>query len=108
MKSFETTDSGGRIVCKEHGLLRCSECAYIAELESEVFRLQGELAGDGVLTLAEQVSHYKAVSERLQERNNLANELLDEVEDELIDLYLAETDIYTKINEFLFGSDSDD
>lgn len=81
---------------------------YIAELETAVFRLQDDLSGDGVLTLSEQVAHYKAVSGRLQERNNLANELLDEVEDELVDFYLAETEIYTKINEFLYGSDSDD
>lgn len=46
--------------------------------------------------------------ERLQRRNKLANDLLMEVEEELVDFYLAETDIYTEIQEFLYGSDSDD
>ncbi len=65
MKSYETTDSGGRVVCKVHKMLRCAECAYIAELESEVFRLQDELAGDGVLSLSEQLSHARAEIRRL-------------------------------------------
>ncbi len=25
----------GRILCKQHGLLRCSDCAYIDDLEKE-------------------------------------------------------------------------
>lgn len=60
MKSYEAKDSGGRVVCKEHKRIRCSECAYVNELETEVFRLQDELNGDGVLSLKEQVGHAHA------------------------------------------------
>jgi len=42
MKSYETTDNGGRVVCKEHGRIRCGDCAYVAELEAEVARLKAE------------------------------------------------------------------
>lgn len=40
MKSYETTDSGGRIVCKEHERLRCEECAYVSEMEEEIAYLR--------------------------------------------------------------------
>lgn len=42
MKSYETKDSGGCNVCKAHGLLRCWDCEYMAELEADVGRLQTE------------------------------------------------------------------
>lgn len=35
MKQYEELDSGGRVVCKTHGMLRCSECEYVDELEQE-------------------------------------------------------------------------
>ena len=25
----------GRVLCKEHGLIRCSECAYVDDLEKQ-------------------------------------------------------------------------
>lgn len=34
MKSYEY-ESGGRILCKSHNMLRCGECAYVEELEEE-------------------------------------------------------------------------
>lgn len=43
----------------------CEKDEYIAELEAEVFRLQDELAGDGVLTLTEQLSHARSENDRL-------------------------------------------
>lgn len=35
MKSYEYKDSGGRNLCKQHHMLRCSECFYVGVLERE-------------------------------------------------------------------------
>ncbi len=35
MKSYEYKDSGGRNLCKQHHMLRCSECFYVDVLERE-------------------------------------------------------------------------
>lgn len=64
MKSYETKVAGV-VVCNMHARVSCKECSYVAELESEVSRLQDELAGDGVWTLTEQLSHLRSENDRL-------------------------------------------
>lgn len=41
MKSYEY-ECGGRILCKSHNMLRCGECAYVAELEDNILKLTAE------------------------------------------------------------------
>ena len=35
MESYEYKDVGGRVLCKQHHMLRCSECDYVDELKDK-------------------------------------------------------------------------
>jgi len=36
MKQYEYKDDGGRVLCKSHHMLRCSECAHVDDLEQDL------------------------------------------------------------------------
>ncbi|MBW8350761.1 hypothetical protein K0H71_15095 [Bacillus sp. IITD106] len=60
MKSYEYKDNGGRNLCKQHHMLRCSECFYVDVLERENKRYREAI--EQMLKLSRKQDHYLPVS----------------------------------------------
>lgn len=43
MKSYEYKDDGRRVLCKQHHMLRCSECDYVDGLKQQNNRYEEKL-----------------------------------------------------------------
>ncbi len=83
LEPYETADSGGRIVCIRHGLLRCGDCAYIDELEVYIVELENkknryrEAFKDIRTEIYDAVSHKKSSLEILEAISKVTLEALE-------------------------------